>query len=131
MGNIMCSVEFVAHGNSTVAVALLIAACRQVVAGQMRTDNARVVGKCLEAVTIGPHQNKQGNVGVRTLVEGVHLRKVASVNETRRLTTPAFTSAQLQFGLYLGDCARLRQAAARWGTPITDSEPYSTVSAWH
>jgi hypothetical protein len=116
LGNIMCSVEFVASANSTVAAALLIATYKWVAIERMKTENAFVVGKCLDRVQIGSLTNERGNVGIKALAEGVHMQKIGWITQERRLANGA--AAQLRFAIYLGDCMRVRSNAMRWGIPL-------------
>jgi hypothetical protein len=119
-GNIMCSVEFVANGSPTIAVNLLMAAYRYVVVDRLEADNASVVGKLLDRVGIGPHSNNEGNLAIKLLVEGMPSEKIGTIDEVRQLRSEN-AIAHLQFALYLGDCARIRQNAVRWGIPLAAS----------
>ena len=88
-GNALCSVELVASGSSTVAACLLIAVYRHVVVGRLKSDNAAVVGKCLDGVRIGECINEQGNVGIIALAAGLSLERVGTIDQTRLLAAQA------------------------------------------
>jgi hypothetical protein len=127
VGNIMCSVEFVANGNAIVAAALLIATYKSVAIDRMKTENAFVIGKCLDRVCVGPSTNDQGNIGIKALAEGVNMRKICWIDQSRPLGNHSV--AKLRFRLYLGDCKRVRANALQWGIAVAPCEGNARYNA--
>jgi hypothetical protein len=134
-GNVLCSVEFVTNGGPLHAAALLLAVYTRISIAILHDDNAYVLGKCLDTVTIGGRSNELGNTAIKSLAEGVSMNRIAVMSQLRQLNDAnhnmdvdagrrteglKLDGATLRFALYLGDCMRVKALARVWGIPSNE-----------
>jgi len=111
-GRILYFGECVSVASQTLTTALIAETYTRLVRGIMACDHATVLGKCLVGVRLTEAVNTAGNVRIRRLAESIGMTQIAVQTQARRLRLGVGgeeRTAELLFGLFLGDTRRLHQ----------------------
>lgn len=132
-GNLVYLSEFVSPNSSAATMALLIAA-HAIIVRVFKVPNCVVLGKCLDAVCLAGYRNEFGNQPIKRLAASFKLSKIGEATQYRGLNLPqgqqtsgaaanstSLEEAELLFGLYMGNAARMASLVAQYEDYLHDS----------